>query len=265
MKLTLPNLPDLSYQEAGRGQTVVLIHAFPLSRGLWASTVRALSPRYHVLAPDLLGFGESPLAAPWEASIERYGDHLVALLEERRCKQAVFVGCSLGGYILLSLCQRYPSLCRGLVLVDTKAAADTPEVQAQRLQNAAIIEASNPAEFYEAMLVRLLGETTQRTRPGVVAAVRRMMSQATPLGVAAALRAMASRADCTAALSSIKAPTLVLTGEEDLLTPPAEAQRMASAMPKAAFELIPGAGHLPSLEAPDALERSVLSFLANLA
>ena len=264
MKLTLPNQLELSYHESGRGPSVILVHAFPLSRSLWTSTIKALSPSYQVLAPDLIGFGESPLSAPLAASIELYGDHLIALFEEKRLRQAVFVGCSIGGYILLSLYRRYPSLFRGLVLVDTKATIDPPEVQQIRLDNAAIIEESNPAEFYERMLVRLVGETTQRTRPGVVAAVRRVMSQASPFGVAAALRAMASRADFTEMLPSINIPTLVITGEEDLITPPAEAKVMASKIKQGSFAMIQKAGHLPSLEAPEAFQDTLRSFLSTL-
>jgi 3-oxoadipate enol-lactonase len=264
MKLTIPNQLELSYHESGRGPSVILVHAFPLSRSLWTSTIRALSPLYHVLAPDLIGFGDSPLSAPLATSIERYGDHLIALFEEKRLTQAVFVGCSLGGYILFSLYQRYPSLFRGLVLVGTKATIDPPEVQKIRIENAAIIEESNPAEFYENMLLRLVGATTQHTRPGVVAAARRMMSQASSFGVAAALRAMANRVDFTATLASIQTPTLVITGEEDLITPPAEARAMAAAIKRGSFAMIPKSGHLPSLEAPESFQDTLLSFLSTL-
>jgi 3-oxoadipate enol-lactonase len=264
MKLTPPNQLELSYHESGRGQSVILVHAFPLSRALWTSTIKALSPSYHVLAPDLIGFGESHLSAPLATSIELYGDHLIALFEERKLKQAVFVGCSIGGYILFSLYRRYPSLFRALVLVDTKTTIDPPEVQKIRVDNAGIIEASNPAEFYEGMLVRLLGETTQRTRLGVVAAVRRMMSQASPFGVAAALRAMAIRADFTETLASLQVPTQVITGEEDRITPPTEAKEMAAAIKRGSFAMIPKSGHLPSLEAPEAFQDTLRSFLSTL-
>jgi 3-oxoadipate enol-lactonase len=265
MKLTLPNQQELSYNESGRGSTVVLIHAFPLSRELWTSTIRALSTGYHVLAPDLLGFGDSPLSAPLETSMEAYGDHIIALLEEKKIKKAVFVGCSIGGYILFPLYRRYPSLFRGLVLVDTKAELDPPEAQKARLQNAALFEGPNPpAEFFEGMLARLLGATTQRERPGVVSSVRRMMSQASPNGVAAALRAMAARSDSTSLLSSIHTPTLVLTGEEDQITPPTEAKIMASKIPNGSFVMAPKSGHLPSIEAPEFFQKELLSFLSTL-
>jgi 3-oxoadipate enol-lactonase len=264
MKLTLSAQQEMSYHESGRGDAVILVHAFPLHRGLWSSTIRALSSRYHVLAPDLVGFGDSPLSAPAAISIDHYGDALVALCEEKKLKRATFVGCSMGGYILFALHKRYPGLFRGLVLVDTRAAADSADVARTREESAARVERDNPPDFYEAMLGRLLGATTMRERPGVVASVRRMMSEASPHGVAAALRAMAAREDATSRLPSIHTPTLVVVGEEDQLTPPEEAKRMAAMIPNSAFVTLSGAGHLPSIEAPEAFQRALLSFLSSV-
>ena len=256
---------ELSYQESGRGSAVILVHAFPLHRALWSSTVRALSPRFHVLAPDLPGFGESPLAATPKPSIDLYTDQLVALCEHKHIKKATWVGCSMGGYILFNLQKRYPSLLKGLVLVDTKAAADPAEAARAREENATRIEQSNPQDFYESMLARLLGATTLRERPGAVAAVRRMMQEASPEGVATALRAMAQREDSTSRLSSISTQTLVIAGEEDQITPAAEAKQMAASMPNASFISLPKAGHLPSIETPEPFQQALLSFLAKLS
>jgi 3-oxoadipate enol-lactonase len=255
---------EISYQESGRGDALILVHAFPLHRGLWASTVRALSTRYQVLAPDLLGFGDSLLSSPTQISIDTYGDHLVRLCEEKKIKKAIWAGCSMGGYILFALQKRYPGLFRAMVLVDTKAAADSAEVIKIREQNASLIEQENPTDFYDLMLTRLLGATTLQKRPGVVASVRRMMSEASPHGVAAALRAMAKREDATARLPQIHTPTLVIAGEEDQITPSKEAKAMAAALPNGTFVEISGAGHLPSIEAPEAFQTALQSFLSTL-
>lgn len=254
---------EISYQEAGRGKAIVLVHAFPLSRALWAPTIRSLSSHYTTIALDLRGFGESGVSEK-TSSLEDYADDLAALLRERKQSKVVLVGCSMGGYISFAFWKKYSSMVRALVLVDTKPMADSAEVQRTRLENAAKVEQGEGAAFLEGMLGRLLGATSLRERPGVVSSVRRMMSEASPKGIATALRAMAARPDATGFLGDITVPTLVIAGAEDTITPAKEGALWAAKIPNASFEEIASAGHLPSIENPEAFQRVLLQFLHKL-
>lgn len=257
---------ELSYQEAGRGVPLLLVHGFPLSRAMWQPQIRALSAELRVLAPDLRGFGESRAltAPPSPLSIDQYADDLARFLEALSTGPVVLAGLSMGGYIALSFVRRHRHLLRGLVLVDTKAAADTPEARENRYRTAEKIKEGQKKEVFEGLLSRLLGKYTQAERPGVVSAARRMMEEAPVEGVIQALYAMAERPDSTPFLPSIDLPTLVFVGEEDELTPPAEARVMAEKIPNASLEIIPRAGHLANLENPEPFNKALLQFVKRL-
>jgi len=109
--------------------------------------------------------------------------------------------------------------------------------------------------------VTLVGPTTKAERPGVAAAVRQIIGTPNPRSLTAALAAMASRPDSRPLLGSIGVPALVVVGEEDTLTPPVSSEAMVQAMPLARLVRIPSAGHLASLEAPEAFNRAAREFL----
>jgi pimeloyl-ACP methyl ester carboxylesterase len=262
MKLSLSGV-DLSYREAGQGPSLLLLHAFPLHRGMFAPLLAYLSPHAHLLAPDLRGFGESRALLPAQ-SLDDYADDLAALLRTRAQGPAVVLGVSMGGYIAFSLARRHRDLLRALVLVDTKAGADSAEARNLRLDNARKLSAGEHPEFFSGLIPRLLGRRSLAERPGLAVTLRRMMDEASISGVASALRAMAERPDATPQLAGLALPTLVLTGAEDELTPPAEAARMAAQIPGARFVEIEGAGHLAPLEAPELVARALLPFLSGL-
>jgi pimeloyl-ACP methyl ester carboxylesterase len=143
------------------------------------------------------------------------------------------------------------------VLQDTRAGADTPEAKANRATLAAKVLAEGAAAAVETFLPKLVGETSHRERPALVAGVRERIRAASPRGIANALHGLAARADSHETLAKIHVPTLVLVGAEDVLTPPDEARAMAAAVPGARLEVIPRAGHLANLENPDAVNAAL--------
>jgi pimeloyl-ACP methyl ester carboxylesterase len=100
--------------------------------------------------------------------------------------------------------------------------------------------------------------------PAAVREVRALIGQGTPAGVAAAQRGMARRPDSTPTLATIHCPTLVVVGEEDTLTPPAESEKMAAGIKGARLVRIPGAGHLANVEAPALFDQALLEFAGAL-
>jgi 3-oxoadipate enol-lactonase len=254
---------SLACDVQGNGVSVLFLHAFPLGLAMWEPQVTALRGQYRVLRFDARGFGGSP---PGDGllSMERIADDASALLDHLGVGQAVVCGLSMGGYAALALARRHPGRLRGLVLADTRAAADTPEGRQNRATVAEKVLREGAGAAAEAFVPKLLGATTQRDRPAVVTQVREMILGNPPRGIADALAGLAARADSTPTLKEIRVPTLVVCGEEDALTPPADAETLQQGIAGSRKVLLPRAGHLSNLEDPDAFNRALLGFLAGL-
>ena len=254
---------ELHYDVRGRGPAILFFHGFPLDLTMWDGQAAALVPTHTVIRFDARGFGLSPVGDGL-LTMERIADDGARLLDHLGLGQAVVGGCSMGGYAAFAMARRHPSRLRGLVLQDTRAAADTPESRNNRALQAEKVLKEGASAAAEALLPKLLGETTRRTRPEVVARVRERILTTSPRGIADALAGLAARADSTPTLREIRVPTLVLCGAEDVLTPPAEAEAMAAAIAGARLAIVPEAGHLANLENPDAFNAVLLAFLAGV-
>jgi 3-oxoadipate enol-lactonase len=251
----------LNCDDVGDGEPVVFVHGFPLNRRMWQAQTAAFAGTHRVIAPDLPGFGES-VAGPPIAAMDGYADDLVNLLDLRNVAEPVTVcGLSMGGYVAFEFLRRHRARVARLILCDTKAAADTPEKRIDRERSAQEVLERGSEEIAQKMPSSLLGERTLAERPAVVAAVRDMIAECRREAVAAAQRGMARRADSSDLLSGIDVPTLVLCGEDDVLTPVAEMRAMAEAIPNASFAVIPLAGHLAPLENADSFNGAVRRFL----
>jgi pimeloyl-ACP methyl ester carboxylesterase len=251
----------LHYLDSGSGKdAVLLLHAFPLHSGMWARQVAALSPRWRVVAPDYPGLGKSePRGEP--STMEALADDVLALLGNIRVERAAVVGLSMGGYLAFELYRRRPGLFRGLALCDTRPGADTPEGAANRETFARSALEKGLHWVADEMTPKLL---RPQPDPAAVREVRALIGQGTPAGVAAAQRGMARRPDSGPTLAAVACPALVVVGAEDTLTPPAESRKMAAAVKGARLVEIPGAGHLPNLETPDAFNQALVEFLGGL-
>jgi pimeloyl-ACP methyl ester carboxylesterase len=256
---------DLAYADEGPGPVVVLLHGFPLSRAMWDQQLDGIGSIYRVIAPDLRGFGESPVPEG-VYTMDAMADDVLELLETLEIMGPVVVGgLSMGGYVALSLAARYPTRVKALILMDTRAGADTPEVAQGREATAkTVIAADSAAPVVDSMLPRLFSKMTLEQQAARVEPMKAVMERTAPQGIAGALRGMASRPDRRGDLPKIAVPTLVLVGEEDIITPPAEARAMADAIPNARLEVIPGAGHLAPYENPAAANAAILRFLKGL-
>lgn len=256
---------DLAYADQGPGPVVVLLHGFPLSKAMWDEQLTGIGNVYRVIAPDLRGFGESPVPEG-TYTMDSMADDVVELLETLEIAGPVVVGgLSMGGYVALSLVARYPTRVKGLILMDTRAGADSPEAAQGREATAKTVIAANSANpVVESMLPKLFCKWTVEQRPKRVEQMLEFMQRTAPEGIVGALRGMASRPDRRPDLPKIAAPTLVMVGEEDVLTPPAESQAMADAIPNAHLEVIPKAGHMAPYENPAVANTAILRFLKSL-
>ena len=253
----------IGYDDVGAGLPVVLLHPFPLDRSYWSPQLAAFAARCRCVAPDARGFGETPAAPPY--SMDQYADDVVGLLDLLDIERAVMVGLSMGGYIALALWRRHGDRVRALVLADTRAGADSEEGRERRRALIRTAREQGAAAVAEAQLPGLIGKSTRERRPDVADALRQIMERASVDGITGALEAMMMRDDSTDLLATITIPTLLVTGEEDVLTPPKEARAMHSAIPGSRLELLACAGHASSFERPGAFNHVLAEFIDPIA
>jgi 3-oxoadipate enol-lactonase len=245
----------LAYEETGGMAPLLLVHGFPLDHSSWAPQLEVFGRTRRVLAPDLAGFGDSEGG---HDSLEAHADDLARLLDHLGVPRVVLAGLSMGGYIALAMWRRHPERIAGLVLADTRSAADSPEARSRR---AALAE-KVLAEGVTPLLGTVRGGLLSAAAPQrVVDAVTATISRQRPAGVAAALAAMAARPDSGPALTTINVPTLVIVGTEDTITPPADSEALAAAIGGGTLARVPRAGHLSNLEEPGAFNAALRAFL----
>ncbi len=247
---------------AGQGAPVVLLHGFPHTRSLWTHQVAALSLNAQCIAPDLRGFGESIVRGPW--SMDRYADDVRELLDYLGIERAVIAGLSMGGYIALACWRRFPERVQALALLDTQASADDDAGRARR--DAMILRARSEGgtAVADALLPGMIGQSTRAQRPDVEARMQSMLRAASVDGIVGALQALRDRPDASDTVRTIHVPTLVVVGDEDVLTPPAKAEALIALLPSATrrrYDVIAGAGHVSCVERPAAVNCVLSEFL----
>ena len=256
----------IGYDDQGDGQAVVFLHGFPHDRTLWAAQRVALAPQARCIVPDSRGFGYSSTHGPY--SMDQYADDVAALLDYLALERAVVCGLSMGGYIAMAMWRRHPDRVKAFVFCDTRAGADSDEAKQRRDELAVMVKQGGTRVIADAQITGMVGATTRERRPEVIAALRAMMGRQSAAGVIGALQALRDRPDSRETLRSISVPSLVIVGEDDVLTPIKEARAIAEALPSAArvrLEIIAGAGHVPCLERPAATTHALSDFLATLA
>jgi pimeloyl-ACP methyl ester carboxylesterase len=252
---------DFAVEDEGAGRPVVLLHGFPLTHAIWERQIAALVPKQRVLAPDLRGFGQSGVT-PGRVTMRQFADDLAAMLDALGVGEpVVLAGLSMGGYVAMQFFQAHRPRLGGLVLCDTRAAADTPQAAAARRETAVRVEREGPGVLAEAMLPKLFAPATLAGRPELVEQVRQMILGGDPRGLAAAARGLAERPDFTPLLPQIDLPVLVIVGSQDAISTPEEMGVVARSIPEARYVEIPAAGHMAPLEQPAAVGRAMAEFL----
>jgi pimeloyl-ACP methyl ester carboxylesterase len=255
----------LAFDDNGPGPVVVLIHGFPLDRSMWSHQRASVGAIYRVITPDLRGHGTT--AAPDEGyDIDTLADDVLETLDALQLTGPVVLGgLSLGGYVALSIAARFPERIQALLLINTRAAGDTPEAAEAREALARQVEAAGDARpLVDSILPRLFSRSTFERKPELVARMHDRMVKMPARAVAGTLRGMATRPDRRPLLAGITVPTLVIGGSEDQVVPMAETEAMAEAIPRGTLRVIADAGHLTPVENPHDTSQAILEFLESL-
>jgi pimeloyl-ACP methyl ester carboxylesterase len=252
---------SVRYFESGEGRALVLLHAFPLSADQWLPQLHRAPKGWRFVAPDLRGFrGAGPaFEDPGLAglSMDGYADDVLALMTHLEIDRAVVCGLSMGGYVAFAMWRRAPKRVAGLVLSNTRAAADSDEARAGRDKMSDLARREGAEGIAREMVPKLIGATTRAAQPDLDVAVRRLILMNSTEGIVTALGALKTRPDSTPLLGAIACPTLVISGEEDVIIPPAEAEAMHQAIPGSSLVVLPKVGHLSNLEDASGWSRAI--------
>jgi pimeloyl-ACP methyl ester carboxylesterase len=247
----------LAYDDAGSGDCVVLIHGHPFDRTLWQPQLAALRGAFRVVAPDLRGFGHSPVTQHLVTMRELAAD-IEELLADLGIGRAAAVGLSMGGLVTMELAAAQPTRYWALGLVATTMQPPAPADRADRRQRADAVERDGMQVLLDYMHTGLYGP---RCPAPVRARVDAMMAAAPPAGAAAALRGRAERPDYRPLLAGLDIPALVCAGSADPWSDQAVTAEIIAHLNRPELVVIDGAGHLPNLEAEDEFNDLLRAFL----
>ncbi len=237
--------------ERGQGDTLVLIPALLCDSEMYHHQVEELGRRRRVLV----------IRSDGEESIPSAADELVDLLKKRALRRIDIAGTSMGGYIAQEVALRYPALVNRMILMDTRAAADTLEARDTRETVIATLEAGRFQSVLDGFLPKILSQQSLEDDK-LFPRVRAMCQRLGPTLMARQHRMMLDRRDTRDALSAWQKPVLCLGGAQDQLTPPAMMRELADLIPHGRWSVIPGnVGHLAAMEAPLAVSRQIAAFL----
>jgi pimeloyl-ACP methyl ester carboxylesterase len=189
---------------------------------------------------------------------------VAGVLDRAQVDRAVIAGLSMGGYIAFEIWRRHRDRVRALILADTRPGADGEEAKGKRRDLIALARSRGAEAVADAQLPGMVGKSSRERCPDTVEGIREMMAAAPVEGIVGALEAMMARPDSTPTLATIDVPTLIVVGDEDVLTPPSEARAMHERIAGSRLEVLAGAGHVSNVERPAAFNHVVSEFLGVL-
>jgi pimeloyl-ACP methyl ester carboxylesterase len=250
----------LHYLDSGSGIPVLFLHPTPLDHFYWLPLIERLR-NVRAIVPDLRGHGASELGtnlpvggfarvpdAPMLTMAQLASD-TIALLDLLALREAVFVGCSIGGYVMLELWRQVPERMRGLAFVCSKPQPDAEANLVKRADTIAKARAEERETLFDGMVLASIGATARSRRPAIVPELRSRM-MLTSEAIVAVQAGLAVRPDSVSTVSTIRIPVLGVSGGEDFAVSPAEMEAYRAAPGGCELHTLPDAGHFAAYEQP---------------
>jgi 3-oxoadipate enol-lactonase len=268
------NAARLSFHDSGAGQPVVFLHPTPLDHDYWRPLIGNLGG-IRAIVPDLRGHGASELGntlptggfarvpdAP-VLSMAQLAADVFALLDHLHVPQAVFAGCSIGGYVLFELWRRAPERMSGLAFVCSKPQPDAEANLQKRAANIASVREAGTGPLFEGMALSLIGATARSRQPGMVAELRARMTLTSEAAIAVQA-GLAMRPDSVPTVATITVPVLAIAGGEDTTVKPAEMEALVAAPGGCESHLLPDAGHFAAYEQAEKIAALLAEWMRQL-
>ena len=235
------------HRTGGGGPCVVFSNSLGSDQSLWDEVIDRLGGGFDTLTYDLRGHGLSDVAQGY--TVADLADDLIALLDHLGLSAVILCGVSVGGMVAQSVAARRPDLLRAVILSNTASRIGSDERWNDRI---AAVQAGGIEAIAEGILDNWFAPTYRAAHPDLWALHRAMLCR-TPEGGYSATCAAIRDTDLRADAGSIAVPTLCIAGAQDRSVPPDQVEALARAIPGARLEVLDGVGHLPALEAPEAM------------
>ncbi|OOG77647.1 alpha/beta fold hydrolase [Algoriphagus sp. A40] len=258
------NTINLSYDDLGEGNIpVIFLHGFPFDKSMWKGQLEFFASSYRVIALDIRGFGKSKDEES-SLSIDLFANDLIHFMDALNLEKAIVCGLSMGGYILLNAQERYPDRFEALILCDTQCIADSNVVKEKRLEAIQKIESHGPDKFNEGFVKSVFHKNSLTEKEELVENLSKVVFSNSKHIIAEGLRALSGRSETCSTLSEIAAPTLIICGRADEVTPLAQSESMHQVIEGSELKVIENAGHVSNLEQPEDFNSHLQKFLAGI-
>lgn len=243
----------LAYRETGTGFPLIFGHSFLWDADMWMPQIAYFKNNFRCITPDIWGHGQSPMLDKSQYTLAELAEDHNALLETIDCEACAVIGLSVGGMWAVHLALAHPNKVKALVLMDTSVDIEPLESRLQYFKMIDLIEQTGciPEPMVETILPLFFSTSTMVEKPELVKSFRQhllYMPEEQIKSIITLGRTIFSREPLMDRLNTIDIPTLIMVGENDRSRPVHESRTMAEAIPNAELQIVPKAGHIPSLE-----------------
>lgn len=259
------NNHTMSYMDEGPrdASVIILIHAFPLNKEMWAHQISALKGNFRVIRYDIRGHGESDIGVD-DLSIDLFARDLISLIEQLKINKVILCGLSMGGYIALNAIKFHPNRFLGLVLSDTQCSGDNQETKETRLQAIDSIKQIGIEPYADSCIRNFFAAESFKIKQEEVVTVRSVIEKTPKETLCRTLTALINREESCSGLTEINIPVLIIVGKEDKITPVASSKFLHEQIKGSKMAVIDDAGHLSNLENPHRFNQEMNKFLSEL-
>jgi len=249
-------------QNADKPETVLLVHGHPFDHTMWKYQIEDLKD-FRLILPDLKGYGKTDFQFD-KIFIEEQALDLALLLDELQIEKVHLIGLSMGGQIIIEFARLFPHRSKSLIICDSNPAAETEasyKVRQDLIQRMLLIGMN---EYTNQDIYKYLHPETNEKQNEAYKHLYQMMTDTKLAGAIAAHKGRAERRDNLINLGKIDLPALILVGDKDFFTPVSEMEVVASKLKNSKLAVIENAGHMPNMEQPEAFNKAVKTFYAEI-
>lgn len=226
----------------GNGKPILLLHGLGLDHSIWMPMAQLYQDQAQFILPDLRGHGQTETGDA-KGTIEQFADDLAMLVSAIKLEKVVLGGHSMGGYVALAFAEKFPDLLSGLVMIASNARVDPPDKKAVRLADAEAVLSQGSQVVAHSLAPRLSNDE------GIVQTMTALIMKTEDVGLSNVQKAIANRPARLNLLSELACPVLAVAGKDDKISTLEFSREMAEKATEGHFVAIPGAGHMPMLEA----------------
>ena len=249
----------IAYRVHGKGQPLVLIHGLCEDSTIWDEFIKGLVGEFQIIRPDLSGFGESELLS--EHSIDVMAESVKAVLDDMGISKCVMVGHSLGGYVSVTLAEKYPAVLTGLGLFHSHPFADVPEKKEERRKSIEFVKTNGHIVYVKQLIPKLFAELFATSNEFLINSLIFKASKYSPETIIGTQQAMLERTDNSEVIKKINCPVLLIIGKQDKTVPYERSLKMMPLPAIADIHILPKVAHMGMFTAKDKTVKIVRNFM----